>query len=197
VAVVEGTDSEALEKGPGHLRTSPMPGQPGNAVVAGRRTTYGAPFRRLDRMMRGDKIKVTTRQGRATYTVQRVVRVSPGEPDVLEAGGKDRLTLVTSDPAYRASRRLAVVALLKTPPQPSTAGRPNQRRADEDGLRGEAVAVGELEAWLLLLLIGAVVTALLYQRWARWPTWLLTTPVLGALVFLVFDSFGRLLPSTL
>jgi sortase A len=58
--VVEGTTPTDLQAGPGHLRASPMPGEFGNAVIAGRRTTYGGPFRDLDRLASGDRIAVTT-----------------------------------------------------------------------------------------------------------------------------------------
>ena len=46
--VVEGTRSDELMCGPGHLRSSPLPGRAGNSVVFGRRTTYGAPFSDLE-----------------------------------------------------------------------------------------------------------------------------------------------------
>ncbi len=46
-----------------------MPGQPGNSAIAGHRTTYGAPFFRLDELKAGDQILVTTRQGRFRYDV--------------------------------------------------------------------------------------------------------------------------------
>ena len=60
--VVEGTSATQLKKGPGHLRASPLPGQRGNAVIAGRRLAYGGPFLHLDRLRRGDVIRVTTGQ---------------------------------------------------------------------------------------------------------------------------------------
>ena len=43
--VAEGTSGEILKRAPGHLRTSPIPGQPGHSIIVGRRTTYGSPFR--------------------------------------------------------------------------------------------------------------------------------------------------------
>ena len=56
-------------KGPGHVVGTPLPGQPGNAVVAGRRTLYGGPFGHLGSLHRGDRIHVTTGEGNATYRV--------------------------------------------------------------------------------------------------------------------------------
>ena len=44
-----------------------MPGQLGNAAIAGHRTTYGQPFFRLDEVAPGDEIVLTTVQGRFVY----------------------------------------------------------------------------------------------------------------------------------
>ncbi len=66
---VEGVSVEDLRKGPGHYRTTPNPGQAGNAAIAGHRTTYGAPFHRVDELDPGDSIFVTTAQGVFHYRV--------------------------------------------------------------------------------------------------------------------------------
>src|SRR5215208_7121913 len=54
--VVEGTDTASLRKGPGHYPETPLPGAPGTTAIAGHRTTYGAPFRRIDQLGGGDRI---------------------------------------------------------------------------------------------------------------------------------------------
>src|SRR5690606_21759047 len=54
--LVEGVDPRDLKKGPGHMPWTPLPGQPGNSVISGHRTTYGAPFFHLDRVAIGDDI---------------------------------------------------------------------------------------------------------------------------------------------
>ena len=61
--VVEGTSVPDLRKGPGHYAGSPLPGQLGNAAIAGHRTTYGAPFGDLDQLAGGDTISVRTLTG--------------------------------------------------------------------------------------------------------------------------------------
>ena len=58
--VVEGTAAADLAKGPGHYIGTAMPGQQGNIAIAGHRTTYGAPFNRLDELKVGDKVVLTT-----------------------------------------------------------------------------------------------------------------------------------------
>jgi sortase A len=50
--VVEGVGRDDLRKGPGHVPSTMMPGQPGTFGVSGHRTTYGAPFYRLDELRR-------------------------------------------------------------------------------------------------------------------------------------------------
>ena len=75
--VVEGVGRNDLRKGPGHYPDTPMPGQPGNAAIAGHRTTYGAPFNRIDELEPGDEILVTTLQGPFTYEVTGTEIVTP------------------------------------------------------------------------------------------------------------------------
>jgi sortase A len=122
-AVVEGVSLPALKRGPGHYPDTPLPGQPGNAAIAGHRTTYGAPFSRLDELDRGDPILVTTRQGRFRYEVSSKTVVRPSETSVLDASDDNRLTLTTCEPKFSAARRLIVVATLvgeatEPPPTP-------------------------------------------------------------------------------
>src|SRR5262249_51762489 len=81
--VVEGATPSLLREGPGPLQGTPLPGQPGNVVLAGRRVTYGGPFRRLSELRPGDRIVLTTAQGRFEYVVASVRVVRPGQRDVL------------------------------------------------------------------------------------------------------------------
>ncbi len=62
--LVEGVSVEALKRGPGHYPDTPLPGRSGNVGIAGHRTTYGAPFYRLDELEVGDPVVVTTAEGR-------------------------------------------------------------------------------------------------------------------------------------
>ena len=66
---VAGVEAPDLRKGPGHYGSTPLPGQAGNAAIAGHRTTYGAPFNRIDELQPGDELTVTTLQGEFTYRV--------------------------------------------------------------------------------------------------------------------------------
>jgi LPXTG-site transpeptidase (sortase) family protein len=115
--VIEGTEVQDLKKGPGHYRGTPMPGNPGNASIAGHRTTYGAPFLTLDELKPGDPIYVVTEQGRFRYKVREQedgtghLIVNPKDNSVLaDAPGENRLTLTTCNPRYSARERLIVIA---------------------------------------------------------------------------------------
>ncbi|GGS79639.1 class E sortase [Nonomuraea spiralis] len=120
-AIVEGVDAEHLKKGPGHYPDSAMPGQIGNFVVSGHRTTYAAPFKELDELERGDEIVVDAREARYTYRVTSQDVVEPTEVDVLApVPGKPDIrpirayiTLSTCHPEYSAAQRLIVYGVLK------------------------------------------------------------------------------------
>jgi sortase A len=120
-AVVEGVDAEHLKKGPGHYPHTAMPGQIGNFVVSGHRTTYAAPFKEIDELERGDEIVVDAREARYTYRVTSQDIVDPTEVDVLApVPGKPDIrpirayiTLSTCHPEYSAAQRLIVYGVLK------------------------------------------------------------------------------------
>ncbi|MCA1840422.1 MAG: class E sortase [Actinobacteria bacterium] len=110
--VVEGVGVEDLKKGPGHYPGTAMPGHKGNAVISGHRTTYGAPFYRLDELVPGDDIEVTDLSGTYHYKVSEQTVVPPTATKVLDETPDDRLTLTTCNPRFSARQRLIIVALL-------------------------------------------------------------------------------------
>lgn len=120
-AVVEGVGAEQLKKGPGHYPDSAMPGQVGNFVLSGHRTTYAAPFNEIDELERDDEIVVETGDARHTYRVTSQDIVEPDEIDVLApVPGKPDIrpirafiTLSTCHPEYSAAERLIVYGVLK------------------------------------------------------------------------------------
>jgi sortase A len=120
--VVEGVSHADLKKGPGHFPGTDLPGQLGNVVISGHRTTYGAPFNRLDELDPGDAIVLETRTAFYTYSVQRLFVVKPSAigvtyhvPDHPNAKPTQRLlTLTTCNPKYSAKTRLVVRAVLSS-----------------------------------------------------------------------------------
>ncbi|MBV9952216.1 MAG: class E sortase [Acidimicrobiia bacterium] len=195
--VIEGTSASMLKRGPGHLRTSPLPGQPGNSVVAGRRASYGGPFLHLDRLHRGDTIRVTTGQGLSIFVVQRVGTVSPGHADPIGPTRDSRITLVTSDPVFAASRRLVAVATLQGDPWAQPDGRPTQLHTDELGLQGQPGAAGRVLFWGGVLIVAGIASVWLLRRWPGQVAYVLIAPVMLLLLVLLYDSFAGVLPATL
>ena len=118
--VVEGTSVADLKKGPGHIPETAAPGELGNVVLSGHRTTYGAPFARLDELRPGDPVVVETRTGWFTYTVRGTSIVAPTAVEVTYAvpgnptakPSKRLLTLTTCHPKFSAKQRLIVSAEL-------------------------------------------------------------------------------------
>lgn len=194
--VVQGSGPAELRKGPGHLRGTVMPGEPGNAAIAGSRIGGGAPFKRLQELDEGDRITVTTARGGFDYEVRSVRRVSAGDPDPVRVrGGGSTLALVTSTPKFLAYDRLVVVAELQTRPvaprfSPVT---PDRSETGFDTAPGGLAPVVIWGAALAAAIVGA---RWLYRRWPGRVAYLLTTPVFVALSILMFESLAGILPAT-
>lgn len=110
--VVEGVTRANLKNGAGHMPTTPLPGQPGNAVISGHRTTWGAPFHELDTLEPGDLITVETAVGVHTYVVRETVIVANTALWVTGEREGSWLTLTTCHPKYSSRQRLVVFAEL-------------------------------------------------------------------------------------
>jgi len=108
--VVEGTDVASLRKGPGHYPETPLPGDLGTAAIAGHRTTYGAPFRRIDKLRHGETITLDMPDGRFVYGVERTKIVDDQDLSVLNRVGYRRLVLSACHPLYSAAQRVIVFA---------------------------------------------------------------------------------------
>jgi sortase A len=194
--VVEGSRSTQLRLGPGHVVGSSLPGQPGNAVIAGRHTLYGGPFGDIGSLHDGERIRVTTGQGIFHYKVSDVQRLSATDGSFVQDHGDNRLTLFTSDSPWSADSRLVVTAKLVGQPASATE---LQRRLDADGLglTGERDAAPNLLVWLELLAVAGLLTAYFASRWSPARTWLVCAPVLALLLWQFFAAATRLLPATL
>lgn len=119
--VVEGTSVEDLKKGPGRLTGTAVPGELGNTVLSGHRTTYGAPFQRLDELQPGDAVVLETRDTWFTYRVTGTQIVAPTAVEVtypvpgqLGATPTEKvLTLTTCHPRFSARQRMIVSGTLE------------------------------------------------------------------------------------
>lgn len=112
--VVEGTKADDLRKGPGHYADTPFPGIHGTVAIAGHRTTYLAPFRKLNKLHKGDLITLEMPYGKYTYKTQRKPQiVDPGAYEyVTKRKRYDRLALTACHPLYSAKQRIVVFAKL-------------------------------------------------------------------------------------
>jgi len=116
MVVVEGVGVEDLKLGPGHYPGTPLPGQAGNVVISGHRTTYLHPFYNVNELSTGDPISLTSPDGtKNVYLVSEVKVVEPTAVEVVDNTPDDRLTLTTCNPRYSAAQRLIVVAKLYNP----------------------------------------------------------------------------------
>ena len=194
--VVEGTASGQLLDGPGHRADTPLPGQPGASVLLGRRSLAGAPFAHLDRLRVGDTVVVTT--GQASGITYRVTGLRDSRSPVTApvAGAAPTLSLVTADPPLRPTHSLIVTASLTSPVQPSGGARPALAPSGKS-LAGDGGGLLPAVLWAQLLVLLAVATTWSYARWRRLPTWLVSTPVLLAVLWNVYENVARLLPNVL
>jgi sortase A len=110
---VSGSGNKSLKKGPGHYSNTALPGERGTVAIAGHRTTFLAPFRKLDRMRPGDRIWLTMPYGRFRYGVESMQVVAPENTSSLHPARHDRLVLTTCTPLFSAKRRIVVVARLE------------------------------------------------------------------------------------
>lgn len=111
--VVQGTDAATLRKGPGHYPDTTFPGLPGTVAIAGHRTTYLAPFRKLNQMRKGDEIVLEMPYGRFTYRTELRKIVKPDAYRyVTRRRPYDRIALTACHPLYSAAKRIVVFARL-------------------------------------------------------------------------------------
>jgi sortase A len=188
---VEGVQLTDLAKGPGHYPGTPLPGQVGNAAIAGHRTTHGAPFFRVNELNPGDKIHITTLAGKYTYVVtQKPFAVDPTDYAVVANTPTATLTLTSCNPRYSAAQRIIIKARLvknqsspvHKPPLRINGKRVKQppRKALATGLEGQSNSVVPSFAFGGVVLVVGMLWWWLYRRW-RHPL----TLFLGAIPFLI------------
>ncbi|HEY6761062.1 MAG TPA: class E sortase [Baekduia sp.] len=110
---VENTSHKALARGPGHYKGTVLPGMDGTVGLAGHRTTYGAPFKRVNELKAGSRIVVTMPYGTFTYKVLGWHITTPSDASSLVSHpGQHRLVLTACHPLYSAAKRIVVTARL-------------------------------------------------------------------------------------
>ncbi|MGY0462692.1 sortase [Kitasatospora sp. cg17-2] len=188
--VVEGTTGRDLMRGPGHRRDTALPGQTGVAVLFGRGATFGAPFGELNKLRVGDKIEATTGQGKFTYTVN----VYGDQDHPIVDPVRNRLVLVTSDSNWIPESTVMIGARLDGDPVANPGGRPATVPYDK-ALAADKGALAALQLWTLGLLGAVVAVVVLARYWHRSAAYLSLAPVVGALLWAVYENAAALLPN--
>ena len=203
--VVAGVRLKDLERGPGLFPGSPLPGQKGNVAIAGHRTTFGAPFSRIDEIHDNEKIILESKDGTFTYIVN-------GEPKIVSATDTAvtktinpeiaTLTLVSCYPKWTSTQRIIVVATLDSTesPLPPTPLATNESivQQPKDGWFHDPTA------WPTVLFFGFTLVAIriisgIMTRRGRWKilVYLIAGGVFVPTLFLFFGGLARLLPANL
>ncbi len=105
----EGVTLTAINRGPSHWPGTAMPGELGNVVVAGHRTTYTRPFWDLQALEPGDELVFDMVDGRRhTYVLDELEIVSPDGVHIIEQTPARTATLFACHP--RGSARQRIVA---------------------------------------------------------------------------------------
>lgn len=106
--VIKGVRPADLKKGPGWITYTDVPGPTGNCGISGHRTTYGAPFRELDKLKPGDEVVFFSPYRRYTYRVREKFSVTPDKTEVVDTTEEPQLTMTACHPPYSARLRLIV-----------------------------------------------------------------------------------------
>ena len=107
-----GVELPELESGPGFYPHSNLQGY-GNVSIAGHRTTYGAPFRELNKLEEEDDIKLYYKDTVYTYKVDDVFATDKYDWSVIEDTTDPALTLTTCEPPGSSEKRLVIRAYLE------------------------------------------------------------------------------------
>lgn len=103
----EGVTLTAIDNGPSHWPGTPMPGELGNMVLAGHRTTRTRPFWDLDLVQPGDELIFTMDSGeRYVYTLDRIEIVDAEALHIVDQTYGYRATLFGCHPKGSARQRV-------------------------------------------------------------------------------------------
>ena len=109
--VVDGVTEDVIKYFLGRFPDSAMPGEVGNFSVAGHRVSdFTDAFINLYKVKVGDKVIVTTKDGRYTYEVDSSFIVDPEQVEVLDDADYEKITLITC--TIGSKRRVIVTGKL-------------------------------------------------------------------------------------
>lgn len=203
--LIAGVGYKQLEQGPGLFSGSPLPGQRGNVAIAGHRTTYGAPFSRINELKKNDTVVVTTATSTYTYVINRDPFIVSAH-DVGVVRTKDpsvaALTLVSCHPKWTSKQRIIVTALLEkqeSAQPPTTYEATNQvTEVLNEGWFHDLSSIPQTIG-LAVLLIAIWIGGVLIKRQGRspWAVYPITIAIFAPVLFVFFGYLTRLLPTNL
>jgi sortase A len=118
MVLVNGTDHDTLKKGPGRDLRTFMPGENQLVYIAGHRTTYLAPFSRIDRLRPRDRVTLELPYATFTYEITGHQIVKSTDLGALRSHGHEQLTLQACHPRFFATHRyLAYARLVRIVPR--------------------------------------------------------------------------------
>lgn len=210
--VVEGVGKEELKRGPGRfpdcaavpggtdcIQGSPWPGENGNVVLSGHRTTFGAPFFKVNELQPGDPIFIESGPARYRYTVTEQKVVCPTCVDVIQNHGRNELTLTSCHPRFSAAQRIVIHARFDGSELVAAAV---PQRAGQTGGKEELVPAPPpavpIEALVLALvsalsILGAFAVSKRYRLHALWGAFVLCFGI--GLWTVLFPHVLRLMPA--
>ncbi len=110
----EGITLTTIDRGPSHWPGTAMPGEPGNVVIAGHRSTHTHPFRHIDRLVPGDRVVFDVGGTRTTYVMSRSQVVRPSRLDIVRQTLARTATLFACHPPGSARYRYVVHLALQS-----------------------------------------------------------------------------------
>lgn len=143
----EGIDLATINYGPSHWPGSAMPGQRGNSVFAGHRTTYTRPFWSINELGPGDEVTFTTADGRFRYRVTRTFVVHWQDTSIVEPTDEATFTIFACHPRGSARQRIVVQGELAQstrtapPTTPSTTAATTTTTAPPEDQSGSIVTI--------------------------------------------------------
>ena len=203
--VVAGVRLKDLERGPGLFPGSPMPGQKGNVAIAGHRTTFGAPFSRIDELRNNKRIILESKDGTFTYRVD-------GQPQIVSAtnvavaqtidSNTATLTLISCYPKWTSRQRIIVVATLETtetpPPATPLVTTETIVQKPADGWFHDPTAWPSVLFFGFALIAIRIIAAIMARRGRQKIfVYLIAGGVFIPTLYLFFGALTRLLPANL
>lgn len=195
--IVEGTDSESTQLGPGHRRDTVLPGQVGVSVVMGRAAGFGAPFGRIQDLTPGTEFTVITGQGEHTFEVIGLRYAGDPTPPGITAG-ESRLVLISARGLpFLPTGLVRVDAQLVTDAQPAGARQTRYATlpAADKEMAGDTSMAWALVFALQFLILVEVAAVWSYRRIGPTRTWIVFVPLTLVACLWVAGEISRLLPN--